>query len=1382
MKKIQFKNKKSKLIIGISILGLAALGGSQALNYAQAQVVSENMYSLKAKDLNEAQTKVETLAESTNYTKEYGTTDFKAHYVKDTDYIIKMDNQVLYGQGYYMEYEGDHTVVYCVDPLTGAQTVINKDTLTKANNTTFATLTEKQQQQIKKIVKVTNNKYQTTQNPQYLVAGQMLVWEQSGAEIQQTSATLTNKMTELNEDVSADESAKLNYYDTKGQDLVGEIGTDKQEDQDKVAEAKDLVLTVDYQEDAIKSIKNNQVLIKLTNENQVQELNNLTITLSNETEVYTYTLTADQLKELTTKNTINLTLNGLSANTEYKLNVPEVSTNNLTNNTKTLITDKEEPIITTKYLKATTNSLSYEVQIQDEEQVIKNKTVKVFDENNKEVTSKATYKDNILTITSLQKNQTYQPKLYLTGDLDNEIYQSSEENKIIELDQKTTLSTNTPQIKITYQEDALKSITQNEVALNLQLIGEKNLSNIQVKLDAGEKSQVYTLNEEELTNLQDGEVISITIPNLMANTEYQVEVSGKDIKEENVNNQVNKVVTDKEEPTVKVDYLKATTNSLVYTVDIQDEAEVIIRKELQVQDSDGNKVKATSTVKDGVLTINNLQPGQSYQVTANLTGTLDNELYKPTNVTKTIDLGTKQTISEESVKLQVNYTEDAITSISQNKVDLTITKATNSTKEILNNLTIILTDGTKQYTHTLTTTELNELQTKNKVKVQITDLEPNTEYQLSVTGDNLETNNIENQTTRIITDKEEPQVTISYQEALHDGFIYQVTKEDKDEVIQKTEVIVKDMTGEKANIDIDYQNNTLTITGLTEGETYTGSIIITGDIDNSIYNSEAETKAYSTSNTGQTTLKEKITLNYQEDASQSIYDTYVEGKVKITDMKDYDNLSIVLQSSNSLKTINDSKSYEFTNTELQSLKDGVEVPFAISNLSTNTAYKVTIQNNNQVIKEYQTPIQTDKQTPYVEEISINKRGSNGIKFTTKIVDKDEALTNGSQLQIYEKTTVKGKEDYTLIGEKQITGKTTKIINGQDYGYGPIDLQKENIYYGVTGEYQVAKGEQNEAEYNLLNNTNGLVYANIPLLDISEEQLTAKVKINNLSTDIQEEETTITLNVNNLTTGLFKRQIIEDKVDEIAQVQVTLRDIKREEPVIYELNKVEVAKLKAKGKVSLTITGLTPNTNYSVGVIIKDKAGNNIVTDIEDESIKLIATDKKAVTGKLKVKEKGYKDITLTGSLTKNENEINNLKVIVQDEAGNKLQEQPIIDDSIKIEDLTTSTKYHLILQGEYTTDNQRYNSAKEVKEITTKDVTTKDPKAKPQVQISDKTNYNVWDKKLTLIYTITDKEDTLLEDNVTINVVNEDKNKDFTQPIVLGEEQTLTIEGIEAES
>ncbi len=213
---------KKKTLINLIVFSLLITSAISAKFY---YVNNFNALAYKVDNIQEAREGVDNLD---NKEKQALGSDFNANFIEDTSYIIEIDDQIMYGQGYYMTYNVDQNLVYCVDPLTTATRVINVDDLTNPDNTKYSKLSLDSQEKIKQILLATETIYSKTNNPEDLVAAQILVWEASGAEVIETSSNISDNMEVINQEVDETEiedEIELNYYDTSGQDLVGDSNT-----------------------------------------------------------------------------------------------------------------------------------------------------------------------------------------------------------------------------------------------------------------------------------------------------------------------------------------------------------------------------------------------------------------------------------------------------------------------------------------------------------------------------------------------------------------------------------------------------------------------------------------------------------------------------------------------------------------------------------------------------------------------------------------------------------------------------------------------------------------------------------------------------------------------------------------------------------------------------------------------------------------------------------------------------------------------------------------------------------------------------------------------------------------------------------------------------
>lgn len=218
------KIKKGFAVVVTLLLLLCILYAGQMF-----MINSRNFYALEAnnvKEANEALKNMDILEE-----RSFETKDFYGEYIPGTSFVISHQGRVYYDQGYYMVYKGDYKPVYCIDPLKTAWSVTNKDTLDSMNNHGFSKLSSVQQETVSRLVLATQNLYSSDNDPKYLVAGQLLVWEAIGSVLENYSVNLQEYMDKVKgEAIKYDFSqlAKgstigegLTYYDTQGQDLIG---------------------------------------------------------------------------------------------------------------------------------------------------------------------------------------------------------------------------------------------------------------------------------------------------------------------------------------------------------------------------------------------------------------------------------------------------------------------------------------------------------------------------------------------------------------------------------------------------------------------------------------------------------------------------------------------------------------------------------------------------------------------------------------------------------------------------------------------------------------------------------------------------------------------------------------------------------------------------------------------------------------------------------------------------------------------------------------------------------------------------------------------------------------------------------------------------------
>lgn len=173
--------------------------------------------------------------------------DFQAIFVPDTEFAIQKDDYYYYNQGYYTIYIPTKIVAYCINPTVQSTTVTNTKNLNDYQKTDFSKLTIDQQNEILQTIYAADAFYNKTNNEQYLVAGQLKVWNVLGYDVVEMSDNIATKYDEIEEyvqsedqiidaqdietnsfgvaldaattetDISADE---YDYYDTSGQDLV----------------------------------------------------------------------------------------------------------------------------------------------------------------------------------------------------------------------------------------------------------------------------------------------------------------------------------------------------------------------------------------------------------------------------------------------------------------------------------------------------------------------------------------------------------------------------------------------------------------------------------------------------------------------------------------------------------------------------------------------------------------------------------------------------------------------------------------------------------------------------------------------------------------------------------------------------------------------------------------------------------------------------------------------------------------------------------------------------------------------------------------------------------------------------------------------------------
>lgn len=199
---------------------------------------SRNLYAKEANSVGEAQAALK----KTDLTKgsEFGKKDFYGEYVPNTSFVISYEGRVYYDQGYYMVYKDNYKIVYCIDPLTTAWSVTNLNDLEDYNNTEFASLSQNQKNEVTKLVFATQKLYDSTKDEQYLVAGQLLVWQAIGSRLNDYSTNLQDNMNDIkklsnsltSKDMgvgstapTANNSSDMLYYNTQGQDLIAPKST-----------------------------------------------------------------------------------------------------------------------------------------------------------------------------------------------------------------------------------------------------------------------------------------------------------------------------------------------------------------------------------------------------------------------------------------------------------------------------------------------------------------------------------------------------------------------------------------------------------------------------------------------------------------------------------------------------------------------------------------------------------------------------------------------------------------------------------------------------------------------------------------------------------------------------------------------------------------------------------------------------------------------------------------------------------------------------------------------------------------------------------------------------------------------------------------------------
>ncbi|MFV0288622.1 MAG: hypothetical protein ACK5HR_04125, partial [Mycoplasmatales bacterium] len=225
------KNKKIKRI-AIPVLAVLLVFSVYYIGQL-IYINSTNMYALEAGSVEEAAQ----LLKETDLTDSgsFETKDFYGEYIPGTSFILTKDGRTYYDQGYYMVYKGNYKVVYCINPLKTAWSVKNIDDLHNYNNHEYSKLTTVQQERVSKIIIASDAVYNETKDTQDLVAGQLLIWEAVGADLNSYSSNVQDNMDAINYQADnldfsnlakggttgSESDDEFVYYNTSGQDLIG---------------------------------------------------------------------------------------------------------------------------------------------------------------------------------------------------------------------------------------------------------------------------------------------------------------------------------------------------------------------------------------------------------------------------------------------------------------------------------------------------------------------------------------------------------------------------------------------------------------------------------------------------------------------------------------------------------------------------------------------------------------------------------------------------------------------------------------------------------------------------------------------------------------------------------------------------------------------------------------------------------------------------------------------------------------------------------------------------------------------------------------------------------------------------------------------------------
>lgn len=200
-----------KKIISVVVLVLLVIGLLTS-KYEEPMYAQENLMMHESNSEDVADEQVENMNISKDYIENFG--DFTSNYVKDTYFEIQVGDKYFYNQGYYITITDTGQKVFCIEPDIMIGQIEDK-TLSQGK---YSELTPDVQASISDYITAGLKAYEKSSDEEYLVATQVLVWEEVGATTLSLSDNISQKEDEL-EELSSSLRDNLNTIDSSDEDI-----------------------------------------------------------------------------------------------------------------------------------------------------------------------------------------------------------------------------------------------------------------------------------------------------------------------------------------------------------------------------------------------------------------------------------------------------------------------------------------------------------------------------------------------------------------------------------------------------------------------------------------------------------------------------------------------------------------------------------------------------------------------------------------------------------------------------------------------------------------------------------------------------------------------------------------------------------------------------------------------------------------------------------------------------------------------------------------------------------------------------------------------------------------------------------------------------------